>query len=678
MAGKSVESRWTLKDLFTPKVQQAIGAVTQFTAQLATAEVAGKKFAQAQSSEAAAILQQRAAVKEGQQAIQGLKAAMVGAIPILGFGAVEAFGASIKSASQFQSQMAYVGTLLTGTTQQVNEQLAGYSQQLETIARSSGQSLSDLAGGLYQTLSAGVDAGHAMDVLTAATKAAVAGQTDSTTAIKTVTAALHAYGMSADQASTITDIMLKDVDAGNAEFSDLAQSMGLVLPSAASLHVSFADLNATIAALTDVGLNTSSAISGLNEAFMNILKPQQAAEVEAKKLGIQFNAQALSAMGLVPFLQQIQDKTHGNTTEMAQLFGSIQGLNAMLALTSNNGMKQLISAQKEMQDSAGTTEQQYTRMTNTLATQWNRLKEAFTTRVVQGADNSGLMSFLSNVLRVTTSTVNLVASHWKLIGPIIYGVASAFVAYRVAIKAAQLATVAFNAVSNVGFLGLAKLLATVVVVAIMEVATHWQLVKEYAIDAWNNVIKGTQAAVNGLITAANAIISAFDYAWQAIKYAGISIWDGILKAAQTGINGLLKLISPVSSILKHVGINIPSSVSFGGAIAQVSAPKWDSSSLIPKVDLSGSLYTPTQLSAQASQAQAQQLAEHTQALQDNTKALKANSQSNNDNTNATKSNTKASKDNTKALASKGNGNMSAVEIADTLYPRLERHLYGTS
>lgn len=193
------------------------------------------------------------------------------------------------------------------------------------------------------------------------TIAAKAGFTDTTTAVNGVTTVLNAYGKSAEEATAVTDQMLLAQNFGKTSFGEMAQSMGNVIPIAAQLNVSTQELFGSIAVLTKNGIRTSEAITGLKAAYSNILKPSAEAAKLAQSLGLEFNAAHLQSVGWVKFLDEVKRATGGDAQQMAQLFGSVEGLNSILVLT-GKGAGDFDKVMDQMAKSAGMTREAYEKM----------------------------------------------------------------------------------------------------------------------------------------------------------------------------------------------------------------------------------------------------------------------------------------------------------------------------
>ena len=113
-----------------------------------------------------------------------------------------AFGLTVKSAMSFEAELAQVSTMLDDTSMKY---MPEYKRGLEKIAVEFGQSTKVLSKGLYDILSASIDPAKALGVLAEASKAAVAGITDTGVAADAITTVLNSYALEADQAGKVSD-----------------------------------------------------------------------------------------------------------------------------------------------------------------------------------------------------------------------------------------------------------------------------------------------------------------------------------------------------------------------------------------------------------------------------------------------------------------------------------------
>ncbi len=272
--------------------------------------------------------------------------------------------APITQFATFEKELANVSTLVD--TSAVN--MEAYKKEIMALPSALG-SASELTRGLYQTISAGVAPGEAMKFLEKSARAAKAGLTDTFTAVDAGSTVINAFGMKADEAGTIFDLMFTAVKEGKTTFSELAGSVGKISPIAAAAGVSVQEMHAAIATLTKGGFATSEASSRLATALGAVVKPTAEAQEMAASLGLNFNASALAAQGLHGFLQDVKAATGGNVEQMAQLFGGMESLSVMLALTGEQS-DEFTRVLGSMENAAGSTDEAFSKQTSTLSSLW--------------------------------------------------------------------------------------------------------------------------------------------------------------------------------------------------------------------------------------------------------------------------------------------------------------------
>lgn len=282
--------------------------------------------------------------------------------------------AALKMSNDFENAMAKVGTIADTT----NTPMAVLKGQVIDLSNAVGIGVADIAEAQYQAISAGVDTAASVDFVSTAVKAAKGGFTDTTTAVDGLTTVLNAYGFEAGKAAEISDQMLLAQNFGKTSFGDMASSMGKVIPIASSLNVSTEELFGSIAVLTKNGIATSEAVTGLKAAYSNILKPSADASKTAQQLGLDFSSAHLQSAGWANFLDEIKEKTGGNTETMAKLFGSTEALNSVTVLA-GKGSADFTKVLGQMGESAGMTQTAYEKMltpTERMNISFNKIKNS--------------------------------------------------------------------------------------------------------------------------------------------------------------------------------------------------------------------------------------------------------------------------------------------------------------
>ena len=264
-------------------------------------------------------------------AMSSLATGLIGPLGVVGaFGALSAglFKAT-QAAMQFETAFAEVTTLLPVGSQEIG----ALNEGIREMSRLYGQGPTETAKATYQIISAGAStAAEAMTVLNAANQLALGGVTDVKTAADGLTTILNAYGMSADEATTITDDMFIAVKAGKTTVGELSESMSFVASISAQAGVSLQEVLASTAALTKGGVPTQRAMQGIAQVMASIIKPSSEAAKMADQLGFDFSAAALQAKGLHRFLADLAVATEGNAEVTAQFFGGVEALVPVLSL----------------------------------------------------------------------------------------------------------------------------------------------------------------------------------------------------------------------------------------------------------------------------------------------------------------------------------------------------------
>jgi len=273
-------------------------------------------------------------------------------------GSVAGLNASLNSALDFDRQLAEVSTLLSGTA----EETKILASEAERLAQQFGTMPIDQAKAFYQVISAGAsDASEATDILTAANKLAVGGVTDVLTSVDGLTSILNAYGDQVESASAVSDTLFIGMRSGKTTIAELSTGLGKVAPLAASLNVGFDELVGSIAALTKGGINTTESITGVRAILAAVAKPTKEAATLSDQLGIEFNAAGLQAKGFAEFLDEVSNKTGGSVDKLSLLFGGVEALVPIMALSGNAG-SDFNAIMAQMGEKAGATEEAFNKM----------------------------------------------------------------------------------------------------------------------------------------------------------------------------------------------------------------------------------------------------------------------------------------------------------------------------
>jgi TP901 family phage tail tape measure protein len=224
----------------------------------------------------------------------------------------------------------------------------------------------------YQILSANfTDTNEVLEILRQSTLLAKGGFSDVETSVDAVTSILSAYKLEVSEAAAVTDSLIATQNVGKLRVGEYAAQIGNIVGIADLAGVSLYEVNGAVAALTKNGVPLSTAISGIRQALINVIKPTSQAQEVADRLKIAFNAQALESKGLVGVLEEISAKSTDLTTDLSGLFTDIDSFNVVsqLAGAGLEGFKADIEA---VGTAAGVTADQVEILTDTISSDFEK------------------------------------------------------------------------------------------------------------------------------------------------------------------------------------------------------------------------------------------------------------------------------------------------------------------
>ena len=272
-----------------------------------------------------------------------------------------------KSFADFESELSKISDLVGISVEEVDRM----GDSAKVMASKYGVSAKSAAEALFFITSAGLKGSDAMSALEASLKGSVVGLGEVKTIADLSTSAMNAYGPKVLSASAATDILTTAVKEGKLEASDLAQSMGSVLPLASAMNVSYQEVGATFAAMSKTGTNASEAATQLKGILSSILKPTKEAEEALMGMGLssQYIRDVIKNNGLLSALELLKKNFAGNISATSAVFGNVRALSGVLDLMGTNvqvtravfkSMNNTLGAtEKALKGTAGTVEFRY-------------------------------------------------------------------------------------------------------------------------------------------------------------------------------------------------------------------------------------------------------------------------------------------------------------------------------
>lgn len=449
--------------------------------------------------------------------IQGLGASLTKNLTIPLAAAATAI---FKFGKDFESELSKVVGLVGISQSQVND----WGKEILDLAPKLGKAPRELADALFYVTSAGIRGAESMEVLTMAGKASAAGLGETKTIADLVTSAMNAYGKENLSAAQATDVVTMAVREGKAEASELASSMGQVLPLASELGVTFDQVAATQASMTKTGTDAAEAATQLKSIMAGLIKPSKQAEEQLDAMGTSSSEmrKKIREDGLLSALMDLKDMTNEYGEEaMARVFPNIRALMGVLDLMGGSLEANKVTFDK-VTDAAGTLDEAFKDATETLDFKWNQAISRVQSTAIGFFDTlkifaipllekfSDVLSFVSNkfssLSTVMKKVVFILGAVAGLVGPVISGVGLAI-------------TVLGASLSAIG-----GVISTVSAV----------------IGALNLPILGIVAGIGALIAIIATIISKF-----------VSFKD-VINIAKNAFSGFMEVIPKIASFLSSI------------------------------------------------------------------------------------------------------------------------------
>ena len=266
-----------------------------------------------------------------------------------------------QASMQFETAMAKVGTIADET----QKPLGDMRNEILALSSETGKSVGELAEATYQAISASVATESAVDFVGTANKLAVGGFSDTTTAVDILTTAINAYGMSADDASKISDVLITTQNLGKTSVAQLGTSMGMVIPLAAAYNMNLEDLAASYALLTANGTQTAQATTYVKAALNELGSTSSVVGSTLKKqTGKTFAELMAEGNSLGDVLQVLADSVDGDTTAFNNMWSSSEAGVGMLSIL-NSGTSKYNSLVQSMEGSTGAAATAFEKMSET-------------------------------------------------------------------------------------------------------------------------------------------------------------------------------------------------------------------------------------------------------------------------------------------------------------------------
>lgn len=299
--------------------------------------------------------------------------------PLLAIGA-----ASVKASLDYDRAF----TKISANTNLSGKQIEALKKQVLSLADETAEAPQDLAEGLYFLASAGLDADQVSQTLEQSAKAAASGFGSVGDIARLTANALNAYEKDGLTASEVTDTLAAAIREGTAEPEEFASALGRILPIAQKAGVGFDEVTASLASLSNIGLDVNEGVTAMRGVLTAIEAPGKQAKDTLEDIGLSADdlRAVLADQGVLAALDLLEDRTGGNIDTLHKIIPNVRALSGLFGITGQNAEKVNGSFQR-VKNSTGDLDNAFKKTKNSDAWKWKHFITQMKTVAIQIGDD---------------------------------------------------------------------------------------------------------------------------------------------------------------------------------------------------------------------------------------------------------------------------------------------------
>jgi|GEM_PF-6250682 len=251
------------------------------------------------------------------------------AIGVTGVAAlVHQLNSALDASVKFDTALRNVWTLTDATWAEMQK----LGEEVANVALQFGATGEEGLKAMYQIYSASFTGRDAMNIFKASLTGAAAGLSDVFTQADLLTTILNAYGMAAEEATHVNDVLFTIIKRGKTTASELGSAFGRLAAVAAPLGASFDDISAALMTLTRQGIATDEAVTAIRNSIVQLARPGKELLALIQSLGYESGTQIISTLGFADALGAVAEAAERNNLPLTDLFTNIRAILAVLPL----------------------------------------------------------------------------------------------------------------------------------------------------------------------------------------------------------------------------------------------------------------------------------------------------------------------------------------------------------
>ena len=326
-----------------------------------------------------------------------------------------------QSAMHFKSEIQNIGPLLSEDgriTATVTRQLNEMSESSLKWSQQYGISTHSINNAMTELVRRGFTAKQTLGSMPAILNASRASGEDLGVVMQATASSIEMFGLKANttaeqikNTNRVTDVLTVAANKTASSFADISAAMTYVGPTAAQAHMSIEQVAAAIGALSNRGIEASTAGTTLRQVLSKLTTDTKANRANMRAIGVDIDEIKKKGVDLPKLIDQINNKLKDKTPteKMALLnkaFGKLgQGVMALFEKSnksSKSAGQELRDLQNELERAGGTTKRIADQMNQTPEAKWNQFKQTMHATMIEVGGNvlpasTGLMKTVQNL-----------------------------------------------------------------------------------------------------------------------------------------------------------------------------------------------------------------------------------------------------------------------------------------
>lgn len=358
----------------------------------------------------------------------------------------DGFAECAANAEVVETSVAQLQTIAGGAS------IGTLSEEIMGLSNDTGQAAEGLADTAYNAISAGTAVEESVEAASQANQLAVAGFTDTASALSVLETATNSYGEAAGGMEHISDSLITVQNLGVTTVAQLAAQMGKAISTASAYNVSLENLESGYISVTKAGINTAEGTTYLSSMLNELGNSGSAISKLLKdETGSTFGELMNEGKSLADVLGLVYDACDNNAEAMMNMWGSAEAGKAANAII-GQGLDTFNDNLTTLREGAGTTAEAYSIMAGTTEYAHNKMDNAAKNMSTQIGEvlNPTLSKLYAGMEKIYTGIGNIVTEHpvvVKAIAAVTVGVAAfagGIAAYTAATTIATAVQTAFN------------------------------------------------------------------------------------------------------------------------------------------------------------------------------------------------------------------------------------------